>query len=136
MTLFERTARDMFITTINNILGKKKSVNYKDHVANMLKAFQKLDCNMSIMVQVLFSHLDRFPDNLGDVSDEECERFHQDIKVMEERYQGRWDVNMMAYYCCSVKRDRPDAKHEEVKKQKFSSLVSCREFFYQPFVLK
>ena len=24
------------------------------------------------------------------------ERFHQDIKVMEERYQGRWDINIMA----------------------------------------
>ncbi|EFN83121.1 hypothetical protein EAI_10360, partial [Harpegnathos saltator] len=24
------------------------------------------------------------------------ERFHQDIKEMERRYQERWDVNMMA----------------------------------------
>ena len=28
-----------------------------------------------------------FADNLGDVSEEQGERFHQDIKVMEDRYQ-------------------------------------------------
>ena len=50
----------MFITAIDNLHGKKKSVNYKDHVANMLKAFEKLECNMSIMVHLLSSHLDRF----------------------------------------------------------------------------
>ncbi|GBM72637.1 hypothetical protein AVEN_238222-1 [Araneus ventricosus] len=39
------------------------------------------------------------------VSDEQGERFHQDIKEMERRYQGRWDVNMMADYCWCLKRD-------------------------------
>ena len=51
---------------------------------------------MSIKFHFLFSHLDTFPDNMGDVSDEQGERFHQDIKEMEERYQGRWDADMMA----------------------------------------
>ena len=32
------------------------------------------------------------PPNLGAVSDEQDERFHQDIATMEERYQGRWDT--------------------------------------------
>jgi len=41
---------------------------------------------MSIKVHFLFNHVERFPDNLGDVSDEQGERFHQDIKIMEERY--------------------------------------------------
>ena len=108
MTLLEKNAWDVFITVINNFLGKKMSVNYKAHVANMLKAFQKLGCNMSIKVHFLFSHLDRFPDNLGGVSDEQDERFHQDIEVMEERYLGIC-VNMMADYYCSIKRDCPDA---------------------------
>ena len=74
----------MFITDIDDFLGKKKSVNYKDHIANMLKAFQNLGCNMSIKVHFLFSHLDRFPDNLGNVSAKQGERFLQDMKVMEE----------------------------------------------------
>ena len=74
----------MFITDIDDFLGKKKSVNYKDHIANMLKAFQNLGCNMSIKVHFLFSHLDRFPDNFGNVSAKQGERFLQDMKVMEE----------------------------------------------------
>jgi len=49
--------------------------------------------------------LDEFPENLGNVSDEQGERFHQDIKVMEQRHQGRWDINMMADYCWSLQRD-------------------------------
>ena len=62
----------------------------------MLQSHHNLGCNLSIKVHFLNSHLDKFPANLGDVSDEHGERFHQDIKVMEERYQGRWDTRMMA----------------------------------------
>ena len=47
---------------------------------------------MSIKVHFLHSHLDAFPENLEDVSDEGGERFHQDIQTMEERYQGRYDT--------------------------------------------
>ena len=49
---------------------------------------------MSIKVHFLISHLDRFPD-----SDGQDERFQQYIKVMEERYQGRRNVNIMVDYC-------------------------------------
>lgn len=66
---------------------------------------------MSIKVHFLFSHLDKFPENLGSVSDEQGERFHQDMRDMEERYQGRWDKNMMADYCWSIKRDHPNMQH-------------------------
>ena len=48
-----------------------------------MRAFPKLGCNVSIKFHFLFGHLDRFPYNLGNVSDEQGERFHQDIKVME-----------------------------------------------------
>jgi hypothetical protein len=29
------------------------------------------------------------------VSEEQGERFHKDIKEMERRYQGRWNVNVV-----------------------------------------
>ena len=41
---------------------------------------------MSIKSHYLPSHLAWFPENLGDVSEEQGERFHQYIKVMKERY--------------------------------------------------
>ncbi|GFW68345.1 uncharacterized protein TNCV_2263341 [Trichonephila clavipes] len=59
---------------------------------------------MSVKVHFLHSHLDYFSENLGAVSEEQGERFHQDIKEMERRYQGRWNVNMMADYCWMLKR--------------------------------
>ncbi|GBP03124.1 hypothetical protein EVAR_2591_1 [Eumeta japonica] len=54
-----------------------------------------------------------FSDNLGDHSEEQGERFHQDIKTMETRYQGRWNVNMMADYCWSLARDITEDTHKE-----------------------
>jgi len=60
---------------------------------------------MSIKLHFLFNHLEYFPKNLGDVSDEHGERFHQDIKIMEERYQGRWGKAMLADYCWNLTRD-------------------------------
>ncbi|CAH0553784.1 unnamed protein product [Brassicogethes aeneus] len=35
------------------------------------------------------------PDNLGDVSDEHGERFHQQMKAMERRYHGFWNAAMI-----------------------------------------
>ena len=63
--------------------------------------------------------MDQFPD-FGDVSDEQDERFHQDIKIMEERYQGRWYIKMMADYCWNLKREVPYSNHSrKSRKLKF-----------------
>jgi len=51
---------------------------------------------MSLKLHFLHSHFDYFPQNLGDYNEEQGEQFHQGISEMENRYQGRWDINMMA----------------------------------------
>jgi len=43
---------------------------------------------MSIKLHFLHSHLEKFPSNPGAVSDEQGERFHQDLMTMEHRHQG------------------------------------------------
>ena len=53
----------------------------------------------------------RFPENLGDLSEKQGERFHQDINTMEARYQGRWDAHMMADYCWNLIQDCPGISH-------------------------
>ena len=111
MTEKEKRAWLAFVDVVLHFLGNRKSPQYVDIVKEMLSAYRELNCNMSIKVHFLFSHLDAFPENLGAVSDEQGERFHQDIKVMEKRYEGRWDVNMMADYCWNLKRDHPTAEH-------------------------
>jgi hypothetical protein len=55
--------------------------------------------------------LDIFSENLGAVGEEQGERFHQDIKEMERRYQGRWNVNMMGDYCWTLHREIPETSH-------------------------
>jgi hypothetical protein len=55
----------------------------------MLGKFIELGCNMSLKVHFLDSHLDYFPTNFGAVSEEQGERFHQDIKEMEKKVSGK-----------------------------------------------
>jgi hypothetical protein len=66
---------------------------------------------MSLKVHFLDSHLEFFPANLGTVSDEHGERFHQDISNMEKRYQGKWSLSVLGDYSCTLKRDVPQATH-------------------------
>jgi hypothetical protein len=87
---------------VKNFLGNKKADNYTQLVEDMLFHFSRLGFNISVKVHYLRSHLDRFPENLGDLSEEQGERFHQD---MEARYKGRWDAHMMADYCWNLMRD-------------------------------
>ena len=43
---------------------------------------------MSIKVHFLYTHIDSLPENLGDVSEEQGERFHQDTKDMKKDTKG------------------------------------------------
>jgi len=55
-------------------------------------------CNASLKIHFLESHLDFFPENLGEVSDEHGERFYQDVMATERRHQGKWTASMLADY--------------------------------------
>jgi len=43
-----------------------------------------MGCSMSLKIHFLESHLDFFPEKLGEISNEHGERFHQDIMAMEK----------------------------------------------------
>ncbi|KYN50270.1 hypothetical protein ALC62_08512 [Cyphomyrmex costatus] len=105
MTPIEKAAWTSFREVVNKFLGNNKDRNYKQIVETMLVNFEKLGCLMNLKIHFLHSHIDYFPENLGNFSEEQGERFHQDIKDMERRYQGVWDEHMMADYCWNLKRD-------------------------------
>ena len=116
----ELEAWKAFVLVVKNFHGNNKARNYAELVNNMLTAFRNLGCNMSVKMHYLFSHMDRFPKNLGSMSDEQGKRFYQDLKELETRYQGRWDAVMMFDYCWNLKRDLPVAEHSRSsKKRKF-----------------
>ena len=88
MNTVEKAAWSSFTDVVENLLDNIKAEDYPIHVLRMLDGFQDLNVNMSIKVHYLLSHLDQFPDNLSDMSDEQGERFHQDQKQWRQGIKG------------------------------------------------
>ena len=84
---------------VKKFLGSYKSPNFVQIIADFLHAYQELGARMTLKIHFLHSHLDFFPSNMGDVSDEHGEQFYQKIGEIKNRYQGNVNENMMADYC-------------------------------------
>ncbi|KAJ4442405.1 hypothetical protein ANN_03991 [Periplaneta americana] len=102
--------------------GKKRKLgkplrddNYTQLMTVLLQKYHQLGCNMSLKIHFLHSHLDFFPPSCGAFSDEHGERFHQDIYVMEQRYQGRWNETMLGDYCWSLRRRASELTRGKIK---------------------
>ena len=79
---------------------------------DLLNSYKTMRCNVSLKIHFLESHLNFcFPENLGEVSDEHGERYHQDIMAMEKRHQGKWTASMLADSCWALNRNVPEAKY-------------------------
>jgi len=105
MTDLEKASWVSFKDVCTKFLGNTKDPNYKSIVASMIQNYQNLGCLMNLKLHFLDSHLDQFPENNGDFSEEQGERFHQDLKEFERRFQGQWGVNMFADYCWMLQRE-------------------------------
>ena len=53
---------------------------------------------MDLKVHMLDAHLDEFKGNMVAYSEEQGERFHQDVLDSERRYQGQYNERMMGDY--------------------------------------
>ena len=115
MTAIQKAAWISFKKVIENFLGNHRSDDYKILISTMIRNFAKMGCNMSYKLHFLHNHSDQFPENCGVFSDEHGERFHQDIKNIEQSYQGRWKVAMMADYCWMLKRE---SQHRGTKRKR------------------
>lgn len=81
---------------IHGFLGNRRADNYKELIFDiMLHSFKLMGCRMSLKVHMLHAQLDKFKDNLGAYSEEQGDRFHQDIMNFEQRYQGQYNENMI-----------------------------------------
>ena len=54
---------------------------------------QIFKCDNGNQDSYVFGYLNSFPANLGDLNEEHGEGLHHDIKVMEERFQGKLDAH-------------------------------------------
>ena len=77
----EKAAWLNFEKVSNGFLGNFKAAYFTELVQDLVDSYEQLGCNMSLIMHFLFSHLDLFPLNCGDVCDEHRECFHQDISV-------------------------------------------------------
>ena len=89
MKQVEYNAWSSFVLVVENFLGENNSCNYVELVNSTLVSYKQLNAYMSIKVYLIFSQLEKFPENIGSVNDEQGERFHQDMRDMEKKYQGR-----------------------------------------------
>ncbi|KAJ8868262.1 hypothetical protein PR048_029778 [Dryococelus australis] len=111
----EKQAWMCFTNVKKNFLGKKRAANYRELVNEMIVAYRNFGCNMSLKMNFLHLHLDSFPGDCSDVSDEHGERFHKVIMTIEKRYEGKWMPNMLADYCFNLYRDCKETEHKRSK---------------------
>ena len=96
LNLKELRAWEAFKSVCSGFLGNTHVPDYQACIEKLLKSYEDMGCRMSLKIHFLHSHLNFFPPNLGAVSDEHGERFHQDITKMENNYQGKW--NLVVYW--------------------------------------
>jgi len=70
MTDKEKAVWLSFKDVATKFLGNNKDKNYKSIVENMVENFKNFGCLMNLKLLFLDSHLDGFPQNLGDFSEE------------------------------------------------------------------
>ena len=105
LSAVEKNAWICFAAVVQGFLGNNKEDNYAELVANLVNSYGNMGCRMSMKVHMLDAHLDEFNENLGAYSEEHGERFHQDIKDFESRYQGQYNENMMGDYIWGLIRE-------------------------------
>lgn len=94
-------------------------------------SFKRLEINMSPKIHYLHQHLDFFRENLGKISDEHGERFHQQIKLIEKRFLGKPIENMLAEYIWYAFEEQEDIRALQIgflrrRSRSVSSLRSDR----------
>ena len=96
-----------FTAVVKKFLGNAKPTNFVQFVKNMLFKFENLGVKMSIKISHLFYRLDRFTENLRELKEKQDERFRQEIRFMEERYQEKCETYVITDYCWNLQQHKP-----------------------------
>ena len=87
----ELSAWQSLRSVITNFLWETNG--YEKEIEELLKSFPPIR-STNVKLHFLWPHLDYFLKNCAkNLSEEQGKRFHQDIRIMEERYKYRWDVS-------------------------------------------
>lgn len=85
---------DSFLLIVQNFLESRRAENYSDLINNTLATFQRIGCQMSLKMHIMYSHLYFFSVYLAALNNEYCERFYQNRWNQRQRW-----CNTMGDYC-------------------------------------
>lgn len=119
LTGIEKDSWLAFKAVAENFLGNRRADNYQELISDMLSKFKALGVLMSPKLHFLHSHVNRFPPNCGQFSDEHGEQFHQTLSKYEKRYQGKEGPRMLGDYCWNCIRENSTTElKRKTKKRK------------------
>ncbi|KAF2360564.1 hypothetical protein FHG87_008680 [Trinorchestia longiramus] len=87
LTRKELRTWEAFKSVYHGFLGNTRVPDYQDCIEKLLQFSEDMGYPISLKIHFLHSHLNIFPPNLGAMSKDHRERFHQDITKMESNYQ-------------------------------------------------
>ena len=108
---------NIFKFVVKEFLGNRRAQTNEELVNSLLQSYQKLGCNLSLKYTSFTGIWIFAPENCGAVSDEQGERFHQDISSMEKRYQGKWNCAMLTDCCWTLARDVTTTEYKRQAKR-------------------
>lgn len=80
---------------IKGFLSNYEAENYQQLLQRLIEAFRAMRCRMSLKRRMLDTYLEKFKENMGAYSENQGERFHQDVKEIEHRYQSHCNKKIM-----------------------------------------
>lgn len=95
-----------FYKVVFGFLGRNRDSKYKQNIKKLIQLMSRFGIGMSPKIHLLKDHLDKFPENCSDFSDEAGERFHQDIKESLRRTRHQPAKALLIDYCWRLTRER------------------------------
>ena len=96
---------------------QRKIRNLQRNLAADDSSYRVMESDMSLKLHFLHSLLNSFPEEMGTVSEEHGEGFHQDIYQKGKTYSGKWSPNMLTDYRWRFIRQTPNGEYKRQQKK-------------------
>ena len=113
----EKAAWQSFEKFSNGFLGNFKAAYFRELIQYLVDSYEQLECNMSLKMHFLFSHLEFFPLNCGGVSNLTWGALPSRHFSDGAQVQREMSAAMLGDYCLMVKRDAPETKYHRQAKR-------------------
>ena len=89
-----------YVELCQGFLGSERSDEWQEIARKLVSNYKEQGCLMSLKLHYVSDHLDKFPANCGLMSEQQGERFHQQLSWLEKFYNKSADgLRMLADFC-------------------------------------